>query len=315
MVVQSNHQDEEHMHELAEIPADNADTEESRKRDRREERDKTRLRLRDRLRDEGDEDLAARLEKCSQPLKLVCTCCGEEKEAVTHCMARYCPSCQPLVVAERISKWGSSAAKIRWPLMLTLTIQNAEDEESLRRLKKSWAAFRRRKLIKSKIAGGLATFEITNTGRGWHPHIHALCDCRWLSLHVPEPRTKDSDAVKNQKFELARAELSTLWADQTGQEMAIVLAARVRGDRAIAEVCKYAAKGSDLLNCPTPIAPMLRMMKATRMLAGWGSFFPLPSPDEDEGPKVECLTCHNRGSYVPDFVAQMLIRTSYSTPT
>jgi hypothetical protein len=225
-------------------------------------------------------------------------------------MARYCPSCQPLVVAERINRWKGPISTFTWPLFLTLTIPNSEDPERLRFLKKRWSAFRRRKLIQTRIKGGLATFEITNTGNGWHPHLHALADCRWLSLHTPEPLRTDSHDVKEEKFELARTELSALWADQIGEEHAIVLATRKRGDRAIAEVCKYACKGSDLIECPTPIAPMLRVLKSTRTLAGWGSCFPLPSPDADIPSKVGCDDCGAEKSYLPADVVHYLTRNT-----
>lgn len=293
---------------LAQTDAAN-DSTAARKRDleRTHRRDQS-IALIDRLEAEGAFDLSTRLRSCGESFKLVCTCCGDFRESEVHCMARYCPACQPLVVAERVARWKPSLDLIRWPLFITLTIPNSEDPERLRFLKKRWSAFRRRKLIRTRIRGGLASFEITNIGNGWHPHLHALADCRWLSLYTPEPDYRDSEAVKDEKCQAAREELSTLWADQIGEETAIVLATRAFGDRVILEICKYAAKGSDLLECPTPIAPMLRVLKATRTLAGWGSCFPLPSPDEDPGPKIGCETCGALKSFLPSAVVSYLTK-------
>ena len=295
---------------LAQIDAANEPTVENSSLENRQRRKDQRLALISRLDTEGAHDLSKRLDSCGQEMTLVCTCCGNSRASEVHCMARYCPSCQPLVVAERISKWKPALERIRWPLFMTLTIPNAEDPEQLRFLKKRWSAFRRRKLIRDRIKGGLATFEVTNTGNGWHPHLHALADCRWLSLNVPEPTWRDSADVKREKIDASLAEVTALWSEQIGVPRAGVHVRRAYGERVIAELCKYAAKGSDLIECAEPIAPMLRVLKSTRTLAGWGSCFPLPCPDEGIQPKVQCRDCGAEKSMLPAEVVSFLTRGS-----
>jgi hypothetical protein len=38
----------------------------------------------------------------------------------------------------------------------------------------------RRKYWRDSIHGGLLFHECTNIGNGWHPHVHALVDARWI---------------------------------------------------------------------------------------------------------------------------------------
>jgi hypothetical protein len=224
-------------------------------------------------------------------------------------MVRYCPACAPAVTARRMERWATPISRIRWPLFITLTIPNSEDPNSLRALRKHWAKFRRRKIIASQVKGGIATFEVTHKGRGWHPHLHAVADCEWLAIHVPKPTRRDSREVVAEKCQLAQQELSKAWAHQIGNADGIVWVKRVHGNGIPAEILKYAVKGSDLINSPVPISPMLYALKATRTLSGWGSLFPLPSPDADETPLAECPDCHATKSYLPQDVINRIIRS------
>ena len=204
------------------------------------------------------------------------------------CKARYCPSCQPIISAERLARWAHAIEKLEWPLFVTLTIPNSEDPEALRFLKKKWGAFRRRKIIASRVKGGVATFEVTNKGHGWHPHLHAVMDCKWLAVWTPEPYPGEKRESVQEKCRRAQEELSAAWADMIEEPTGIVHVRRVYGTGVVKEAMKYAAKCSDLLECNDPIAPMLRVLKSTRTLAGWGSLFPLPSPDREEKPATGC---------------------------
>lgn len=276
------------------------------KEERKAFRDSEREALIQRLDSEGAFDLSERLKKCGEAIPLTCTNCGEASEGEAFCRARYCPSCRPLVTAERVARWRSAVDRMRWPLFITLTIPNSEDPEQLRRLQKAWSAFRRRKLIREKVLGGVATYEITNCGNGWHPHLHAIADCRWLSLYVKEPHHRDSPETFKQKCELAKQELSTLWAEQIKEPLGIVQAKRLPEGAPRFYTLKYAAKASDLIESPQPIAPMLRVLKKTRTLAGWGNCHPLPSPDEEQEPAVGCSCCGEISTRIPTEVLKFL---------
>jgi len=276
---------------------------EERKAERKRRNQKTRKALVDRLLEEGAPELAGPLQDCGKPFPLTCTHCGGVHTTETRCRARWCPVCQPLVSAERVRRWGGAIQKLQWPLFVTLTIPNSEDPEALRFLKKKWASFRRRKIIADKVKGGVATFEVTNKGNGWHPHLHAVMDCRWLAIHTPEPRPHESAEVKAEKCRRAQEELSAQWADMIGAPGAVVWVRRVSGIAVVREALKYAAKGSELVESPDPIAPMLRVLKNTRTLAGWGCLHPLPSPDAIEGGALECEGCGAVKSFIPSEIA------------
>ena len=71
------------------------------------------------------------------------------------------------------------------PVMLTLTVKNGDDlSERFEHLVKSFRAYqqRRRDWLKKgrgfnelcRADGGVFSYEITNKGNGWHPHLHAV---------------------------------------------------------------------------------------------------------------------------------------------
>ncbi len=275
---------------------------------------KLRQALIDRLLEEGAPELVGPMEACGRPVGLICTCCGENKEVKFHCQRRWCPECQPMISAQRIQRWSHAIQKLQWPLFVTLTMPNSTDPESIRHLKNAWRKLRNRKLMREKVRGGVATFEITNKGKGWHPHIHAVMDCRWLSVHVPEPLRTDPSHVVKQKCEWAQRELSSHWAECLGEEEAVVWVQRVKQvDSMAKEVLKYCMKGSELVSSPDPISPLLNVLRGTRMLAGWGSLHPLPSPDEEDQPSVECPNCNATKSFVPEEVAAFITRRQDSS--
>lgn len=277
--------------------------------ERRATAKRTRADLRDRLAQEGATDLTERLDKCGNPVGLTCTCCGNHKSVETQCRARWCPACAPLIAWERRDRWKAAVSKIRWPLFVTLTIPNSEDPETLRRIRKCWGNFRRRKLWKEKVKGGIGTFEITNKGNGWHPHLHAILDCRWLSLNVREPHRRDSKETQAEKCRLAQAELSASWADCIGEPEGIVWITRVPPGEVVDYILKYGVKGSDLIDSPQDIAPMIRVLQKTRALSGFGSLFPMPSPDDEEPGGVGCDSCGALGAYMPDDVVKFFATT------
>lgn len=298
------------------MPAANENQDEAARADRaarwKETKDRnreTRLALLDRLRTEGAADLTTRLEKCGKSVGLVCVCCGETKTAETRCKARWCPECAPIVAMERREKWGHALKAVQWPLFVTLTMENSTDPEALRACRKAWGKFRRRKFFKSTVTGGVGTFEITNRGNGWHPHIHAILDCRWFSLNVREPHWRDSAEIRDEKCRLAQRELSAVWADVLGQPTSTVWVNRVASHEVVEYVLKYAAKGSDLLECQDEIAPMIRVLSKTRTLSGFGKLHPLPSPDEDEGPVSICPACQAESPWMPDFLVAGAIKS------
>lgn len=260
--------------------------------------------LAERLRREGADDLAQKLDNCGVPLRLVCTCCGNRKSVEMQCRRRWCPACAWVVQRERLEKYQAAANQMQWPLFITLTMPNRPDAECIREIRGHWSKLRRRKLIVDRIKGGLNTIEITNKGNGWHPHLHVLADCQWLALHTPPPQFRDSAAVKRQKYDHARLELSALWCQIIKSPVGVVSALRKPPGECIAYALKYAVKGSDLIESPDPIADLIRVLSRSRMLSTFGALHGLvAADDEEERPAVACSECGNEKSFMPeDFV-------------
>ena len=288
-------------------PAENAVLDEEKLNAKKEGQREARTALIHRLRQERAEDLAKPLEACGLEYWLTCTHCGEEHETTTSCKKRWCPVCAPVLSAERHGRWRHAVGKLQWPLFLTLTLPNSEDPEQLLHLKKAWGRFRRRKIFADKVKGGVGSFEVTNKGQGWHPHLHAVIDCRWLAVHTPEPHSSDSADLVSLKCEHAQKELAAAWADCIGEPEAVVWVRRVYGDGVIDEILKYSVKAQQLLECPDPVAPMLRVIRQTRTLSGFVSLFPLPSPDQEQDVQTACKQCGEEKTLMPSELVTRLM--------
>lgn len=276
---------------------------------RRAEDAEMREKLKFRLWDEGDVKSGNKLAGCGIPVPMTCTNCGESRATETRCRRRYCPACAYYLSRKRLERFAGAVALMQWPLHIILTQPNSPDPETLRDLRANWSKMRRRKIIASRISGGIASLEITNRGSGWHPHLHILADCRWLAIHTPEPSFSDSSDVARQKFDHARLELSALWASILKTEHAIVLAKRAAHGSVAAYVLKYAVKGSELLSSPDPIAPMIAVMDRTRLVSAFGNLHGRTAEmDADDRPECECVKCGQVKSFVPNFVIEIMTR-------
>lgn len=268
--------------------------------------------LAQRLRSEGAGDLALKIEGCGTPLNLNCACCGARKTVEIACKRRWCPACAYLVMRERLKKYNFAASLMQWPLMVTLTMRNTPDPECIREIREHWSKFRRRKLVETKIKGGVTTVEITEGEGGWHPHLHIVCDCQWLALHVPAPSWRDSIDVQRQKYDHARLELSALWSQVVGQKQATVLANRKAPGEALAYALKYAVKGSTLIESKLPIAPLIRVLGNSRMLSAFGTMHGLKLEDPDEEkPAAICRECMRETEWIPEFIVDGIYRNSH----
>lgn len=150
------------------------------------------------------------------------------------------------------------------PYMVTFTVKNGEDlaerqsklRNSLQRLHKKRCLQRGTSEVE-KAAAGVWSYEITNKGNGWHPHVHAI----WLCIEQP-------DQVK----------LSREWHDLTGDSY-IVDVRPITGDpvEGFLEVFKYALKFSDLKLADNWSAYLT--LKGERLLASFGKFRGVEVPE------------------------------------
>lgn len=274
-----------------------------------------RLALAARLHRENEFELAEKLDKCGLPASITCTNCGDPHSVETRCKRRWCPTCARKISFERVQKYEKRLCGMTWPLWCTFTCRNSDDAEVIDVLKAGWKQFRRRKIFKAYTKGGLWALEVTEKGKGWHPHLHAFLDCEWLSAHTPPPHPLDPPAIVREKMSYAKAELDEEWGSCVGQEWASTFVARKKADSAVRELLKYAVKGSDLLETTLPVGDLIRMIDAGRTISTFGTVrkSQAPAEDEDDKPKLACTTCGTEGEWLPTEVLSRYGRISPPT--
>jgi hypothetical protein len=155
------------------------------------------------------------------------------------------------------------------PVFITLTIKNGDDlTERLSHLKKAFdlVKFRRKNARQqgygstqlSKIHGAVFSYEVTNKGNGWHPHIHMIALVEdWI----------DQEA------------LAMEWLDITSDSF-IVDVRKITGNptESFLEVFKYALKFSDMsldLNFQA-----YECLRGKRLQGAFGSFWGVKVPEQ-----------------------------------
>lgn len=263
-----------------------------------------------RLEDEGETELAALLEKCGQPLTLVCSNCGHHHHVETKCKQKWCPVCVRAIATKRSMKFALAASQMQWPMHLTLTVQNVvDDSDFVRRLRRSFGKLRHRKIWKQNVRGGVAGIEVTNKGRGWHPHIHALIDCKWLAIKTPPPQRGESAYNVKTKLRKAKREFTDLWKSIIKEKHGVCWIRRINnGEDCAREVLKYAIKGSELAKAEGNIGPLIRQLRACRLTTSFGSMFGKALIlDQEQKPPLTCDGCHQPTEWIPEFLLGKLL--------
>lgn len=156
--------------------------------------------------------------------------------------------------------------------LVTLTVKNGPDlAERFLHLTAGVRAYHKRRqgarqrgeVLKASAA--VWSYEFTNNGNGWHPHVHAV----WLCRQAPDP------------FRLSKE-----WQEITGDSFIVDVSPMDEADPAGAfcEVFKYALKFADLAN-----ADRLHAFKVLRGKRLQGSFGALRGLDVEPGDSDELL--------------------------
>jgi hypothetical protein len=255
-----------------------------------------------RLDEEDATDLSDRLRKCGLLMPLWCRECGHKHEAHTKCNRKWCPSCAPKRGNERAQKLRKVIKTMQWPLHITFTVPNVQMDHAprslLRDLMQSFGRLRRLKIWKTNVKGGVVAVEITDKGRGLHPHLHVVCDARWIALSTPAPSGRESGTELREKLKSAAAELQAAWQFSTGLEQHLQIYVRRCDAGAANEIVKYALKSEDVINCTGEIAPILRMLDSIRAVRTWGSCHGLKFDEKPDHPLL-CPLGHKDWSTVP----------------
>lgn len=239
------------------------------------------------LREAGMTEEAQKLECChSRYVVAVCGDCGTVQKFPNRCDQGYCPECQPSLALERERQVGWWTAVIKQPKHVVLTLRNipeltpghlAEAKKYLARLRrtafttkstvwwydketgiysrlKSWrTADSTGWTVKSSPwRGGFYSIEITKENAGWHLHFHLLIDADYISQTL----------------------LSEAWRRITLGFSYIVKVKDCRREDYLAEVTKYAVKGSQLAKwSPAEIKSFLLSFANARTFGVFGSLY------------------------------------------
>lgn len=134
------------------------------------------------LREFGRLDLLEGFEDChTSAMNARCTGCKKVNRFYNRCDLFYCPRCQPRLARERAESVEFWTKKVSQPKHVVLTMINTREltKRHVQFIKESFQRLRDRKFARG-WRGGFYRVEITNEGKGWHLHLHALIDADWI---------------------------------------------------------------------------------------------------------------------------------------
>lgn len=134
------------------------------------------------LRSIGETAHAETLEKCHTIYTVAqCNKCHTVKKFPNRCDNFFCPECQPRRSNDRKRAVEWWARTISQPKFVTLTVKNLPDltQAHVAEFKKWWKNLRNR-VFTNNWRGGFYSIEVTNEGKGWHLHLHALIDAVFI---------------------------------------------------------------------------------------------------------------------------------------
>lgn len=162
------------------------------------------------LRTVGMLEEALKLEDCHSFYTVaICGDCGLVRKFPNRCDLFFCPECAPHLQNERVKQVKWWAERITQPKHVILTIKNTKDlcAGHIDELRAMFTKLRRRKFA-TGWRGGFYSLQVTNQGKGWHLHLHALVDARWIDeMQLKEEwRSVTNGMGYNVKVKDARAE-------------------------------------------------------------------------------------------------------------
>lgn len=172
-------------------------------------------------------ELAGKLDRChTEKVVQICKSCESVHSYWNHCHNWICPVCAASMATQRRTsiEWWSS--QIKQPKHVVLTVRSFPvlSQNKVKWLRECFNKLRRSSLGR-EWSGGCYSLEATHGEPGWHLHIHALVDCRWIDSH----------------------KLSAKWNQVTGGNGYVVKVKDVREKSYLAEITKYACKPAELI--------------------------------------------------------------------
>ncbi len=191
----------------------------------------------------------------------------EVRVATRTCKLRWCPMCaraRMQFLTSQVTEWFQG---VRNPKFLTLTMQHNEEPiaEQVQYLYDCFKNFRKRKLIKDRIAGGVWFFQVHRSKHDglWHLHIHCVID----SDFIPHKR------------------IAALWKQCTLTSDIIDISAIKDPAKVASDVARYAARPAILAKLEgEDRIDLVDAMHGRRLVGKWGNASGIslrPSPPDD----------------------------------
>jgi len=193
------------------------------------------------------------------------------------------------------------ADKALQPFLVTLTVKNGDDlAERFSHLVQSLRAYHKRRHLNRghevcKASSSVWSYEFTNSGKGWHPHVHAV----WLCHQRPD------------SFKLAEE-----WKAITGDSYIVDVRPLDESDPvgAFCEVFKYALKFADLADPDRLHA--YRTLKGKRLQDSFGDLRGLDIEPEDSDELLDDLPYIERlYQFIPGAGYKLTSETSVNPQT
>lgn len=206
------------------------------------------------LLDRHEEEYAKPLINCHTTVwRKQCTNCRTVQTYYNRCEVFYCPVCAGRLSRDRRESIEWWTKLVNQPKHVVLTVRNADtiSREYVAWFKRAWTNLRRSKFARH-WRGGFYSLEVTNEGKGWHLHLHALIDCRWIDA----------------------GELARQWAQLVGQDYAIVKVKDCRNGDYLKEVTKYVTDSQQLARWKDfEIVAFIRALKGLRTFGVFGNLY------------------------------------------
>jgi len=206
------------------------------------------------LREAGRVQEALKLENCHTHYTIaICSGCNRVNKFPNRCDLFFCAECQPRLSQDRKKAVEWWTREIHQPKHVVLTVKNVAFLTiwHVREFRKWFTNLRRSKFARNWL-GGFYSIEVTNEGNGWHLHLHALIDARYID-----------------KFGLSDA-----WNKATNGFGRIVDVRDARGKNYLAEVTKYCVKGVQLAAwTKEQIATFIDAFTGVRTFGVFGSLY------------------------------------------
>ena len=226
----------------------------------------------------GKHDVAKALADCGHTQALwVCGACGKTTWVDYYCHHRLCAICGSMRQDERAARITEMAQgrSVRW---LTLTQPRCKDVAvGVSNIRAAFGRWRRMKVIKNAILGGVYQIECLPKPDGWHVHLHALIEGGYL----PKPIAWKT------------------WAAALKIESASVNIQGAMGVTKIARyLAKYTCKPSDVAGNEARYIAMQADLTHSRLWGTFGTWHNALPKAKKPTPRA-CPHCGDTTAYVP----------------